>query len=171
MAHDLFGHIPMLISMEHQQFLRRLARSIAVAKANRWDADLYEANRALAGLRCQGGGSAGELRAAEERVAMAQECLKKDPSPLTELSRMYLWSIEFGLMGEPSDFQIYGAGLLSSATELELVCAGRPVLIPYSIDVVDHDICFSDPQARYFVARNYTDLHDVLTRYEESRSC
>jgi phenylalanine-4-hydroxylase len=171
MAHDLFGHIPMFVSMEHWIFLRRLARLIAAAPGNRWDSELYEATRAMGRLRSRGDGRQSELRAAEERVAKAQAGAQREPSRLTELSRMYLWSIEFGILGEATDLRICGAGLLSSSAELRLVCGGGASLSPYSVDVVRHDICFSDPQMRYFVARDHAELHCVLTQYEESRSC
>lgn len=171
MAHDLFGHIPMLVSTAHREFLLRLARAMASAKGNRWDDELYEANRAMARLRCQDDCPEWALINAEERVERVQARLKYEPSRLTELSRMYLWSTEFGLMGDEESFHVYGAGLLSSTSELDLVCSGRASLVPYTKDVVKHDIYFSDPQTRYFVARDYGELHDVLTAYEESAKC
>jgi phenylalanine-4-hydroxylase len=78
---------------------------------------------------------------------------------------MYLWSIEFGLMGRADDFKLYGAGLLSSPAESRLVASGKAQVVPYSLDVIQHDIHFSDPQARYFVASGYEALHEELTRY------
>ncbi len=172
MAHDLFGHVPMLISADHRRFLRRLAHAMAIAPSSRWDHELFEANRAMAALRCRDFASSDPaLRAAETRVADVQSRLASAPSILTELSRMYLWSTEFGLMGTLSEPRIYGAGLLSSLAEIELVCSGKVIVRRYDLDVVRHDITFSDPQTRYFVARDYAELHDVLTRYEEKRPC
>ena len=53
---------------------------------------------------------------------------------------MYLWSIEFGLMGNPSAFWVYGAALLSSPTEFRAVCEAPSRVRPYSLEVIDHDI-------------------------------
>lgn len=165
LAHDLFGHVPMLVSEEHRNFLKRLAGEMARASSHRLDRDLYEANRTMAALRSDANADSEELTRAEGRVSAVQDELSRNPSELTHLARMYLWSIEFGLMGTADDFRMYGAGLLSSPTESQLVAGRRASIVPYSLDVIHHDIRFSDPQSRYFVASGYGELHEELTRY------
>jgi hypothetical protein len=39
-------------------------------------------------------------------------------------------------------------------------------LAPYSLDVLRHENAFSDLLERYFVAKDYAQLHDVLSAYE-----
>lgn len=165
LAHDLFGHVPMLVSAAHRGFLKRLAGDMARASFHRLDRDLYEANSAMAALRSSATVEASALARAEARVSAVQSELARSPSALTHLARMYLWSIEFGLMGDVDDFRMYGAGLLSSPTESRLVASGRARVVPYTLDVIQHDIHFSDPQSRYFVASGYPELHEELTRY------
>jgi phenylalanine-4-hydroxylase len=166
MAHDLFGHIPLLVCPEHRHFLRRLAGSMAAAPSNLWDTVLYEANRDMGLLRSEPDCDPEQLHAAEQLVSWVQRKLAQVPSPLTHLSRMYLWSMEFGLMGTASDFQIYGAGLLSAPAEARALCRHPVELLTYSADVIRHDIFFSDPQVRYFVTPGYAHLEAVLEQYE-----
>lgn len=165
LAHDLVGHIPMLVSREHGQFLRRLAAAMARAVSNPLDQQLYRANRACAALRCRPHPQRA-LELAEARVARIHRGLVQHPSALTELGRLYLWSIEFGLMGSPSDFRIYGAGLLSSPEETRAVCRRHAPIREISLAAAQRDIRFSDLQSVYFVASDYAHLHRVASAIE-----
>ncbi len=170
LAHDLLGHIPMLISAEHRQFLQRLATAMAIAPKNALDQESYLANRGMAALRCKSSGVSAKLTAAEARVALVQRDLAETPSALTQLGRMYLWSIEFGLMGTKQEFRIYGAGLLSSPAETRAVCLGRAPVRNFSLSVVRRDIHFSKPQSAYYVAPDYACLNQMLSALERRLS-
>lgn len=166
LAHDLLGHIPMLISSEYRQFLQRLATAMALAAGSDLDLQLYEANRAAAALRCRAHCPQPRLSAAKHRVEHIQRGLARAPSVLTRLGRMYLWSIEFGLMGTRDEFRIYGAGLLSSPAETRAVCLGLAPIRELTLAASARDIHFSDLQSTYFVARDYAHLHSLLTALE-----
>jgi phenylalanine-4-hydroxylase len=168
LAHDMLGHIPMLASAEHCHFLRRISLATAHTRPNALDCEVYEAHRSMGALLNASPRRRRALASAEARVAAAKRALAAAPSPLARLDRMYLWSIEFGLMGTPENFQIYGAGLLSSAGEVEALCSGRAPVFDYSSAVMDRDIAFSDYQSVYFVARDYAQLHDLLTSAQAS---
>src|SRR5689334_22281771 len=47
MAHDILGHLPMLFSPQHREFLKRLATVMANAVPNGLDGELYAANRRM----------------------------------------------------------------------------------------------------------------------------
>jgi phenylalanine-4-hydroxylase len=151
----------MLVCVEHGQFLRRLAAAMASAVTSPLDQQLYLANRACADLRCNR--APRRLEAAEARVARVHRSLVHHPSALTELGRLYLWSIEFGLMGTPAEFRIYGAGLLSSPEETRAVCRRHAPIRELSLAAVRRDIRFSELQSAYFAAPDYAYLHRVLT--------
>jgi phenylalanine-4-hydroxylase len=168
LAHDMLGHIPMLMATEHCRFLRRISRATAQATPNALDRELYLAHRSLGALRNASSRPRRALSAAEARVEAAQRALSAAPSPLARLDRLYLWSIEFGLMGTPNDFRIYGAGLLSSAGEVQALCARNPHIMDFSMAVTDRDINFSEYQSVYFVARDYARLNEVLTEVQAS---
>jgi phenylalanine-4-hydroxylase len=161
LAHDLVGHIPMLVCVEHGQFLRRLAAAMASAVPSLLDHQMYLAQRACAALRSNRVPQ--RLEAAEARVARAHRNLVHHPSALTELGRLYLWCIEFGLLGTPTEFRIYGAGLLSSPAETRAVCRRHAPVRELSLAASHRDIHFSELQSSYFVAPDYAHLHRVLT--------
>ena len=163
LAHDLIGHIPMLVSSEHRRFLQRLSWCLANTAPTDLDRELYVAQRRLGAARAASPHvDRAEHAAAEALVAAAERALATSPSLLCQLGRLYLWSIEFGLMGSCDDFAIYGAGLLSSPAETEALCSGRARVVPLSSAVFRTNIHFSDPQDLYFVARDYEELHLLL---------
>jgi phenylalanine-4-hydroxylase len=166
LVHDILGHLPLLFSAEHREFLRKLATVMSMAEPSDLDAELYDANRHMSALKTAPGSPPDEISAAEERVFRVHRDLAKSASELTHLARMYLWSIEFGLLGAADSFQVYGAALLSAPSEFRAVCEGTPDIRPYSVDVVKYDIEFSDLQMRYFVARDFEHLDEALTDYE-----
>lgn len=169
LAHDMLGHVPMLLSAEHRAFMRRISRATASLRPNRLDRELYQAHHALGALRSASTPGSHSIRrqravlAAEARVGNAQVALAASPSPLAQLDRMYLWSIEFGLMGTREDFRIYGAGLLSSPAEVEALCTGDAVILDYSPAVIRRGIHFSQHQSVYFLARDYAHLDEMLS--------
>jgi phenylalanine-4-hydroxylase len=99
-------------------------------------------------------------------VASVQRCLARRPSALTELGRLYQWSIEFGLLGTADEFRIYGAGLLSSPAETRAVCQRHAPVRDLSLAAVRQDIHFSELQSAYFAASDYAQLHRVLSAIE-----
>jgi phenylalanine-4-hydroxylase len=163
LAHDLIGHIPMLVSSDHRRFLRRLSRAIASTRTEPIDRELYLANRQMALLRCRLPPQAPAVLAAAARVEATQRALAAAPTPLARLERLYLWSIEFGLLGTPDAYRMYGSGLLSSPAESAAVCAGGARLLGFSADVSERQIEFSEQQSAYFVARDYAQLDEYLT--------
>jgi phenylalanine-4-hydroxylase len=163
LAHDMLGHIPALVSPEHCQFLRRISGATAAIIPSGVDSELFRAHRDLGALGCAAPLRRRALRVAQARVQAAEAALTAAPSPLARLDRLYLWSIEFGLMGSPRDFRIYGAGLLSSPAEVEALCTSGAPIYEFSSAVVERGINFSDYQSVYFAARDYAQLNDVLS--------
>jgi phenylalanine-4-hydroxylase len=168
LAHDMLGHIPMLVSPEHCRFLRRIALATACTSPNPLDCELYDAHLQLGAARSAAEHCVRSLSAAEARVQAAQSALLAAPSPLAQLDRTYLWSIEFGLMGTPADFCIYGAGLLSAPGEVEQLCTRGAPIFDFSLSAAQRGINFSDYQSAYFLARDYAQLHETLSQLEAS---
>jgi phenylalanine-4-hydroxylase len=164
LIHDIFGHLPMLFVAECRHYMERAAQAMLMATESPLDHEYYAANRALGNL-CSQGCSAEELRAAEAKVQQIHQQLMLSPSEVTHLSRIFLWSLEFGLIGTQNDFQIMGAGLLSSHREGQFVYSGSAELHNYSLDVIRHDIQFADVQTRYFIAPSCDRMVEVLDAY------
>ena len=78
--------------------------------------ELFEAVRTYSNLLESGKATKAEIEAAktnfeEKQVAITQL------SEAEQISRLYWWTVEYGLIGTIKDPQIYGAGLLSSVSE------------------------------------------------------
>jgi phenylalanine-4-hydroxylase len=71
-------------------------------------------------------------------------------------------------MGTPEDYQVYGAGLLSSPAEAEALFTRGATLLDFSSAVTRLGIHFSDYQSAYFVARDHAQLNAVLSEVESS---
>ena len=87
--HDLFGHVPLLFNQSYADHIQ--AYGLGALKAYRLENGLD--NRLESGL---------------EKIKGAVEML----------SRLYWYTIEFGLLREGADYKAYGAGILSSGGEL-----------------------------------------------------
>jgi phenylalanine-4-hydroxylase len=168
LVHDVLGHLPMLFLPEHRDFLKRLASVMARAVPNALDAELYSANRHMSVLKNDSSSAPDLVREAEQRVVRVHEELQTNASELTLLTRFYLWTVEFGLLGDQQKFSVYGAALLSSPAEFRAVCDNAAPILPCTLDVIDKDISFSDLQRQYFVARDFAHLNEVLSSYERN---
>lgn len=166
LVHDILGHLPMLFSREHRDYLRRLAGVMARAASNPLDTEFYEAARSMADIKSDPARSEREGPAAEERMHRVNAALDSNASELTHLRRMYVWSVEFGLVGDVKDYRVHGAALLSSPTELRIACRPGARILPYSLDVIHYENSFSEPLAQYFVASDVGQLTETLALYE-----
>ncbi|WP_437743237.1 hypothetical protein WMF39_48355 [Sorangium sp. So ce1504] len=164
-VHDVLGHLPMLFCAAYRTYLQRLAQMMIVAGGNDYDRWLYEANRHMSTLMSQSA-SPEEIALAEASARRAGMAASANPSEQSELNRIFLWSVEFGLLGTFDEFRLFGAALLSSHREGRLACRGDAQIRPYSMDVIGYDIEFSSLQSMYFVASDYDVFHEVLTGYE-----
>ena len=166
LVHDVLGHLPMLFSPPFRSYLERLSRVMGIAEANAIDQAFFESVRDMAQKRSEHGVPRAAVKAAEERLREVELALKRNTSEATCLRRIYVWSVEFGLMGTPDAFEIHGAALLSSPAEFRHVCDDKPTLNPYTLSVIEHENQFSDPLDRYFVASGFEQLNHVLEAYQ-----
>jgi phenylalanine-4-hydroxylase len=82
------------------------------------------------------------------------------------LRRIYVWSVEFGLLGDAENFCAHGAALLSSPEEFRATRAGHARTLPYSSQALRHENAFSEVLTGYFVARDFAQYLEVLAEYE-----
>lgn len=168
MVHDILGHLPMLFCAEHRDYLRELAVHACRATPNELDVVYHEAVRQMAELKSTAGSAPQDVAGAEAKVEQVYRDLVTNASEVTCLRRIYIWSVEFGLFGGLEDFTVHGAALMSAPTELSRVLGGAARLEPYSLAVVRRENSFSDLLEQYFVAKDYAQLHEVLSAYAAS---
>lgn len=99
-------------------------------------------------------------------------CLSK----LLNLFQLYFFSIEFGLSSDDAAdspvkengsnherFKVYGAGLLSSAGELQHAVEGSATIIRFDPDrVVEQECLITTFQSAYFYTRNFEEAQQKL---------
>lgn len=84
------------------------------------------------------------------------------------ISRLYWYTVEFGLIQENGKLKIYGAGILSSKGE-SLYCVGDlPQRVPYNIrEIVATPYIKDRYQSKYFVITSYKELYNSLGEIEK----
>jgi phenylalanine-4-hydroxylase len=107
---------------------------------------------------------------ASERLAelnrLFGEAVKRTNSTqaLNGLSRVYWFTIEFGVLREDGKIKAYGTGLLSSAGELEAMHEAN--LRPLDLDAASHqDYDPTHYQPVLFCADSFEDMHHMLRDY------
>lgn len=84
------------------------------------------------------------------------------------LSRIYWFTVEFGLIREGGKVKIYGAGILSSTEESVYAISEVKRHRPYDVEVVLNTPYIKDEfQEQYFVIDDYKQLYDSLPMIEK----
>ena len=166
LIHDVIGHLPMLFTQSYHDFLQQLAQAILQYESHDLDEALFQSNLDIANLKKESTLNIVAIQDKLERIQSIKESLKINPSYITFLNRMFLWSIEFGLIGTPDKYQCYGAGILSAPQELNHIFHGDVNILSYSLDVIKHDINFTDVQNNFFVISEFKDLIEVLNQFK-----
>lgn len=89
-----------------------------------------------------------------------------DEQQLEELGRLYWWTVEFGLIEEGSDIKAFGAGLLSSFSELDNCF--RPGIPKHKFDlktVINTEFDYSMMQPVMFIIPSYGYLKEVTREF------
>ena len=90
-----------------------------------------------------------------------------NPWAIHLISRIYWFTVEFGLIREDGALRIYGAGILSSAGETKYSISEEAKQVPYNVDVIMSTAYRKDEfQKQYFVIEQYEDLYQSLDRIE-----
>lgn len=79
------------------------------------------------------------------------------------LSRIYWFTIEFGLIREDGELKIYGAGVLSSSGETKYSLSNEPNHFDYDVDkILDTPYRKDNMQENYFIIDSYEQLFESL---------
>jgi phenylalanine-4-hydroxylase len=167
--HEAAGHAPFLAEPRFARYVRRIGEVARRAFASPPDRAVYEAIYTLSELKEDPASTTSQIRRAEEALGAAS-ALVTVASESAKIARLYWWTAEYGLVGTPSDFRLYGAGLLSSIGEghfCELPGVRKIPLTSACVDV-DYDVTRAQPQL--FVAKSFGDLEDVLDAVDSTLS-
>jgi phenylalanine-4-hydroxylase len=159
--HEAAGHAPILPEPVYAAYVRRIGdlgkKAFTVPAEDR----LYQAIYALSEKKEDPSLSPGDVARAEAELQVIVDGLPP-PSEAARLSRLYWWTAEYGLVGRPDDYRIYGAGLLSSLGESHSCHAPTVRKIPLDARCMEMTYDITRPQPQLFVATSFQALHDVL---------
>lgn len=86
-----------------------------------------------------------------------------DAQAIDLLSRIYWFTVEFGLIREAGRLRIYGAGILSSAGETTYALGDKPDRHDYEVgQILDTSYRKDVFQSQYFVVDSYRQLYDSV---------
>ncbi len=90
-----------------------------------------------------------------------------NPDAIDLLSRVYWFTVEFGLIREQDGLRIYGAGILSSAGETAHSLSNDPIHFEYHVDQMLNTSFRKDVyQDRYFIIDSYEQLYESIGEIE-----
>lgn len=90
-----------------------------------------------------------------------------DTAVIQMLSRLYWFTIEFGLVREEGQLKIYGSGLLSSYGETLYSVSEEPQHLPFDVQTLLHTPYRNDViQDKYFVVASFEQLFGCLDEAE-----
>lgn len=92
----------------------------------------------------------------------------RNPLAIDLLSRVYWYTIEFGLIREAGQLKVYGAGILSSAGETLFSLSEEPRHLEYDVAVILNTPYWKNKfQEKYFVIESFEDLYTSIPLIEE----
>ena len=159
--HESAGHAPLLAIPEYAAFLKRFGEIGAKAIGSPYNKKMFNAIRKLSLLKEQKDSSSAAIETAEEAVRKLQN-QKVSPSEMDQLRNLHWWSVEYGLIGTPKNFKLYGAGLLSSIGESEWCLSNKVKKKYFDATVIHQKFDITQPQPQLFVTPNFAHLSKVL---------
>jgi len=159
--HEAAGHAPILPDARYAAYLREIGEVGKKAFSSPEDARVYAAIFELSEVKETPGVTAEAVSAAEARLARALEEVSFT-SEASKLSRLYWWTAEYGLVGTPQDYKLYGAGLLSSLWESHACHDITVKKLPLSAACVEQAYDITRTQPQLYVARDFDQLFSVL---------
>ncbi|MFZ9595326.1 MAG: aromatic amino acid hydroxylase [Bdellovibrionia bacterium] len=160
-VHEAAGHAPIIADPEYADYLRSYGEISRKAIFSSQDMNVYQAIRHLSDIKEDPNSTFSQVDAAEARLKHALEAVT-EISEATLLSRMGWWTFEYGLIEDPKEPKIFGAGLLSSLGESFHCFDPQVKKIPFSMECIETAFDITRPQPQLFVAKNFQQLKKLL---------
>ncbi|QCJ41484.1 aromatic amino acid hydroxylase [Bacillus sp. S3] len=168
MIHEAAGHAPILLDEWYREFVRRIGEMGAKALSSKEKLEVFMAVRHLTIVAEDPNSTPEQVKEAEMQVAEARMKVK-GLSEADQVSRLFWWTVEYGLIGELDNPKIYGAGLLSSVGESQSCLKDDVRKIPFSIEEctkTPYDV--TKPQPQLFVCKTFDDLVAAVDQFAET---
>ncbi|MFP5112269.1 aromatic amino acid hydroxylase [Bacillaceae bacterium C204] len=165
MIHEAAGHAPILLDKSYREFVRKIGEMGAKALASKEKLEVFKAVRHLTIVAEDPNSTPEQVKEAERLVTEARKKLK-GISEADMVSRLFWWTVEYGLVGDLSNPKIYGAGLLSSVGESQSCLADDVKKIPFSVEEcikTPYDV--TKPQPQLFVCKDFDQLAAAIDQF------
>ncbi len=159
--HEAAGHVPLLVDPMYGAFLQRFGELALQVPFSEADQIVYEAIRHLSILKEHPEQDIQAIEAAEAQLNHLTSTLT-DESIGLKLSRLYWWTVEYGLIETSDGLKIYGAGLLSSPFECAYAMSDAVEKRPLSLACLDVAFDITRPQPQLFVAESFDQVLSLL---------
>ncbi|WP_410983593.1 aromatic amino acid hydroxylase [Bacillus cereus] len=167
-VHEAAGHAPILLDSTYAKYVKRFGQIGAKAFSTKEEHDAFEAVRTLTIVKESPTSTPEEVAAAEKEV-MEKQKLVSGLSEAEQISRLFWWTVEYGLIGDVDNPKIYGAGLLSSVGESKYCLTDAVEKVPFSIEActkTTYDVTKMQPQL--FVCESFEELTEALEKFSET---
>jgi len=89
-----------------------------------------------------------------------------DDDHLEHMSRLYWFTVEFGLVEEAGGIKAFGAGLLGGVEDLERAYSDEAEVKPFVLEeVIETGYDYEHPQPTYFVIPSFAELRRQMERF------
>lgn len=160
LIHDVFGHLPILMSPEYRTLLRRWAQVAANEPITELDRTQFHLNKVIVQsqdrVRPE---DFANLKAASQALA---NFFRVKPTRALVQDRIYFWIFEFGMIEQSGQRQVLGAGILSSLTELSKIATQPIVTRTLTPDSFFASYNISSEQNDYLVVSSESDYYAFL---------
>lgn len=164
--HEGAGHAPILPEPAYAAYLRRIGEIGKLAFTVPEEERVFQASYLLSEVKEDPSANPASVRRVEAELAAAVAAVPED-SEAAWLSRLYWWTAEYGLVGRPDAYRMFGAGLLSSLGESHSCHAPSVRKLPLDEACIEVGYDITRPQPQLFVARDFEHLHAVLEGVSE----
>jgi phenylalanine-4-hydroxylase len=165
MIHEAAGHAPILLDKSYREFVRKIGEMGAKALSSKEKLEVFMAVRHLTIVAEDPNSTPEQVKEAENLVAEARKKIK-GLSEADQVSRLFWWTVEYGLVGDLKNPKIYGAGLLSSVGESQSCLSDDVKKIPFSVEEcikTPYDV--TKPQPQLFVCKNFEELAAAIDQF------
>ncbi|WP_372781563.1 aromatic amino acid hydroxylase [Litorivivens sp.] len=166
-VHEAAGHAPFIVDDDYAEYLQSFGEIGMKALATKADYEVYEAIRHLSIVKESPSATSADIKDAEQRLekSLAE---KGEPSEAALLSRLHWWTVEYGLVGKPEQYHLFGAGLLSSLGESASCLDDQRVRkVPLTVDCINTDYDITSQQPQLFVTSSCRHLSQVLDQFSQ----
>ncbi|MGM9989027.1 MAG: aromatic amino acid hydroxylase [Bacillaceae bacterium] len=167
-VHEAAGHAPILFDEKYATYIKLIGSIGAKAFATKEEHALFDAVRELT-IVAENTASTKEEIAEAEALVQTRQAAINGLSEAEQISRLFWWTVEYGLIGDTINPKIYGAGLLSSVGESRHCLTSHVKKIPYSIDAciqTAFDVTKMQPQL--FVCKSFDELIESIEQFAHS---